>query len=84
MSRAATTAGCWVVSDAQQAVNVVAAVMVGQPRRDVAAELDDWLGRRGAVLPEPQYRWTVDAIAGGSAVVLLRPAARGGAAGSGP
>ncbi len=83
MSERFTDGGPWVVSGAQQAVTVVAAVMAGQPRRDVAAQLDDWLGRRGAVLPEPEYRRTVEAIASGSAVVLLRPAARGGAADAG-
>lgn len=80
---AATGATRWVTSGAQQAVTVVAAVMAGQPRVDVAAELDEWLRRREAHLPEPQYSRTLDAIAGGSSVVLLGPAAPGGVAGVG-
>ena len=68
----------WDVRNAQQAVNVVAAVMAGRPRPEVAAELDDWLARRGAELPEPEYSRTVDAITGGVAVVHLAPVVQAG------
>ena len=56
---------------AQQAVNVVAAVMAGHPQDDVALELDHWLARRGAVLDEKTWSATVEAISGGSTMVIL-------------
>lgn len=59
------------LTPAQQAVNVVAAVMAGCPRDDVALELDRWLARRGGVLDEPHRSAAVEAIAGGSRMVLL-------------
>ncbi|GAA2724095.1 hypothetical protein [Cellulomonas aerilata] len=56
---------------AQQAVNVVAAVMAGQPHDDVAAALQDWLDRRGAHMSATTFRVTVEAIVAGSSMVIL-------------
>ncbi len=53
------------------AVDIVAAVMAGQPRHEVEAELDHWLCRRRGVLLEPVRSRTVDAIAGGARSVTL-------------
>lgn len=62
----------WEITNAQQAVNIVAAVMAGQPRNAVALELHSWLERRGAVLPEPLFAEVVDAVTEGNSIVTLR------------
>lgn len=49
----------------------MAAVMAGQARPEVEAELHRWLERRGGVLREPLWSRTVDAIAGGARAVTL-------------
>ena len=61
----------WQPTKAQLAVDIVAAVMAGQPRHEVEAELDHWLGRRRGVLLEPLRSRTIDAIAGGCRSVTL-------------
>ena len=61
----------WKLSGAQQAVNVVAAVMAGQPRDDVRVALDIWLERFGGELAEPVHADVVGAISRGSAMVVL-------------
>ena len=68
----------WEITNAQQAVNIVAAVMAGQPRQAVEVELRDWLDRRGATLPEPMRSRVVDAVALGATIVTLRVARQGG------
>ena len=68
----------WEITNAQQAVNIVAAVMAGQPRQAVEVELRDWLDRRGAMLPEPLRSRVVDAVTRGATIVTLRVAGQGG------
>ena len=63
--------GNWDVMRAQQAVNIVAPVMAGRPRLEVEQELEAWLERHGAALPEPHWSGVVDAVAGGSRIVTL-------------
>ena len=67
----------WEITNAQQAVNIVAAVMAGQPRNAVEVELHDWLDRRGAKLPEPLRDRVVDAVTRGATIVTLRVAGQG-------
>ena len=62
----------WEITNAQQAVNIVAPVMAGRPRGDIEVELQHWLARRGATLPEPQYSIVIEAVALGSRTVTLR------------
>lgn len=62
----------WEITNAQQAVNIVAPVMAGRARDDIEAELQHWLARRGAALPEPQYSIVIEAVALGSRTVTLR------------
>lgn len=59
--------------EAQQAVNIVAAVMAGQPRAEIERELRHWLDRRGVALPEPHYSLVVEAVALGCRAVTLDP-----------
>lgn len=76
----------WPPTGAQLAVDLVAAVMAGQPRADVDAELRHWLARRDATLQEPVLASVVDAIAAGCRTLVLPRTARGRALdpGAGP
>ena len=68
----------WRITDAQEAVNIVAAVMAGKPRDEIEVELCHWLDRRGTTLPEPHYSLVVEAVALGCRAVTLAPLVPGG------
>ena len=78
-----TVMGDWDARSAQQAINIVAPVMAGQPRDDVEVELRRWLDRHGATLPEPHFSGVVEAVAAGSVIVTLHPRGDVVASGSG-
>lgn len=61
------------LSEAQQAVNVVAPMMAGHSREDVERELRKWLDKRSADLPEPYFSRVVGAITSGSQAVVILP-----------
>lgn len=63
----------WDVESAQRAINAAAPLCAGTSPEEVARELDRWLSRGGASLPEPHYSYVVAEIAKGVVRVILRP-----------